>query len=456
MKIPRLEPLRPWDRLDFENQSYTVTVNGEKQFVRNVRVDMHDRHIAALCLFEFDGPCEVRISRKGIPINFVDIRPLAENIEYKIEGSELVLWLDRPVRLSVEIDGNRFTNLHLFAEKPAEIPEGRRIGAGVHRVEDATPAAGETVVFMPGLHYIEEVILPASEGSTICLAPGAVLVGGIVCDRVSGVRICGGGVIDLHSFERYSTFRGVRITDSSDITVEGITVVNPPHYSVYLGSSENIHIDGIKCFSSEGWSDGIDMMACKNVLCENLFMRNSDDCIAVYASRWKHLGGTKNVAVRNSVLWADVAHPMTMGGHGVEGDVIEDVVFENITVLNHHEPQKYYMGVMAINAGDGVAVRNVKYKNITVECIEKGRLFDIRTVKNDCYNKIPGKRIENISFENISSCRAGEPSVINGFSRECTVEGVTFSNIRIDGKRAATLGEADITVGDFAHSISLD
>ncbi len=456
MDIKNLEPLRPWDDIDFENRDYTVTVNGERQFVHNVRVDMHDRHTAAVCRFEYNGPCEVRISRKKIPINFVNIRPMAENIEYAIDGSELVLRLDRPVRLSVEIDGNRFNNLHLFAEKPAEMPEGRRLWPAVHRVEDAAPAAGETIVFMPGLHYIEETLLPAADGSTVFLAAGAVLVGSIVCDGVSGVRICGGGVIDLHSFARYSAFRGVKITGCNDVTVEGITIVNPPHYSVYLASSENIHIDGVKCFSCEGWSDGIDMMACKNVLCENLFMRNSDDCIAVYASRWKHLGGTKNITVRNSVLWADVAHPMNMGGHGMAGDVIENVSFENITVLNHHEPQEYYMGVMAINAGDGVAVRNVRYSNITVEYIERGRLFDVRTVKNDYYNKLSGKKVENVIFENISACCAGEPSVVSGYSGDSPVTGVTFSNVIIDGKRASSLEEARIMIGDFAENIAIN
>ena len=39
-------------------------------------------------------------------------------------------------------------------------------------------------------------------------------------------------------------------------------------------------------------------------------MRNSDDCIAIYASRQGSLGDSRNISVRNSVLWADNAHPI--------------------------------------------------------------------------------------------------------------------------------------------------
>ncbi len=33
--------------------------------------------------------------------------------------------------------------------------------------------------------------------------------------------------------------------------------VNPPHYTVYLGDSENVELRNVKSFSCEGWSDGL-------------------------------------------------------------------------------------------------------------------------------------------------------------------------------------------------------
>ena len=46
------------------------------------------------------------------------------------------------------------------------------------------------------------------------------------------------------------------------------------------------------------------------------FSRTSDDCIALYNHRWNWWGGSSDITVQNSVLWADVAHPINVGGHG--------------------------------------------------------------------------------------------------------------------------------------------
>lgn len=437
-KIPYLKPLREWDEFDFENSEYTVEAYGERVFVHNARVDMHDVHISGVCILPFYGETEVVVTRKK-PFSFVNIRPESENIAYFFEGRKLVLKLKKPVMLSIEFDGDRFGNLHLFASEEESLPCGRRIERGIHRGEDIAPREGETLVFLPGLHYVEETILRAASGSRIYLSFGAVLIGSIVCENVSGVEICGSGIIDLHSFERYSAFRGVKIVNSENVRVRGVAIINPPHYSIYIGRGKNININSVKCFSSEGWSDGIDIMASSDIVIENVFMRNSDDCVAIYASRWQHEGGTKNVTVKDSVLWADVAHPMNMGVHGKEGDVIENVLFENITVLNHHEPQENYRGVMAITAGDGVLVKNAVFKNITVEKVEKGRLLDVRVVKNSDYNSISGRGIENVVFENISSPPCGEASVIAGFSEECRVTGAELINV-----------SGEVKVGKFA------
>jgi hypothetical protein len=425
--VPYLKPLKPWDEFDFENKDYTVTADNERVFVHNVKVEMHDVHTAAMCIVEFEGETEIRIERKK-PISFVNVRPSGV-IEYEVEGNIVILKVKKSVHLSIEFDGDRFKNFHLFAEKAEATPKGRFIAPGIHRREEVEPKRGESVIFMPGLHYIEETILKAADKSEIHLSYGAVIVGSIVCENVSDVKISGYGVIDLHLFERYTAFRAVKIVNSENVSVEGISIVNPPHYSVYLAESRKIHIDNIKCFSCEGWSDGIDMMACEDVLCENIFMRNSDDCVAVYASRWQHDGSTRNVTVKNSVLWADVAHPMNIGVHGKDEDVIENVTFENITVLNHHEPQKNYMGVMAIMAGDGVLVRNVTYKNIRVEKVQNGRLFDIRVVKNSDYNTLPGRGIENVTMENVTAPEFEEKSVIEGFDSDRQVKNVKLLNV---------------------------
>lgn len=124
-------------------------------------------------------------------------------------------------------------------------------------------------------------------------------------------------------------------------------MIDPPHYSIFIGQSEQIVIDNFKSFSTRGWSDGIDIMSSSEVRIQDVFMRNSDDCIAIYGSRWDFYGDTRNISVRDSILWADVAHPLMIGTHGDHernGDTIESIVFANIDILNHHEPQENYWG----------------------------------------------------------------------------------------------------------------
>ncbi len=70
------------------------------------------------------------------------------------------------------------------------------------------------------------------------------------------------------------------------------------------------------------------------VLIEEVFMRNSDDCIAIYCHRWDFYGDCKNVIVRNSSLWADVAHPILLGTHGNpepgKGETLENMIFQTL------------------------------------------------------------------------------------------------------------------------------
>lgn len=119
----------------------------------------------------------------------------------------------------------------------------------------------------------------------------------------------------------------------------------------------------------------------ERVLAEGCFLRTSDDCVAICGSRWDNYGGASDIIVRNMVLWADVAHPMMIGTHGDyrhQGDILEDILFENIDVLEHHEFQPGCLGVMAINPGDKNLVRKVTYRNIRIEPFEHGKVLDFR------------------------------------------------------------------------------
>lgn len=422
--------------------------------IYEIQVDMHEIRPASMACFDVEGEVEVEITCLYTEVDQVNIAPSSKGISYETNGRTIGFKLNGPQKLSVEINGEIFRNLHLFAnpiEKDAPSPEDPNVlvvRPGIHRKPDLLRLLGKledgsldvsskVLYFAPGMHYIEETIFPISSGTTVYLAGGSALVGSLVCDNVEDVAIRGRGVIYLADFHRYSAFRGVRITFCRKIQVEGITVIDPPHYSIFIGQSEEIYIDNFKSFSIRGWSDGIDIMSSSKVSIRDVFMRNSDDCIAIYGSRWDYYGDTRNISVRDSILWADVAHPLMIGTHGDHernGDVIENIVFENIDILNHHEPQENYWGALAINAGDRNIVRNVLYKHIRVYRIERGQLFDIRVVHNKDYNPEPGSGIRDIMFHEISFDGETNPSRIYGFDERRTIENVTFINLRVKGE----------------------
>jgi hypothetical protein len=460
-------------RDDFE---VSVRIPGESWqplFVYEAKVDMHNVRQASMAYFDMEGTVEVRVeSRKG-PVHQAVIRPLSKKIPFEVEGSAVTFCLNEPCKLSIEVNGDRFGNLHLFANAPEENPPKPDdpnvlyLNPGIHRLDDVYRladslqepggAAPDVIYFGPGMHYLEETLYRIPSGKTVYIAGGAILVGSLVCDHVQNVTICGRGVLYLADFHRFTAFRGVRITFSQHITVEGIVLLDPPHYSIYIGKSEHIRIRNFKSFSTRGWCDGIDMMASSHIEIEDVFLRTSDDCIAVYGSRWDYRGDSRCVSVKDSVLWADVAHAMNIGGHGDYrrgGDLIEEIRFSNIDILEHHEPQPGYWGAMNINVGDNNTVRNVTYDDIRVEDFELGQLVDIGVVYNEKYNPAAGKRIENIHFRNVTyNGRNENKNLIYGFNPERCVEGVTFTNLRINGELILSAEQGNFEINEFASGI---
>lgn len=233
-------------------------------------------------------------------------------------------------------------------------------------------------------------------------------------------------------------------------------MINPDHYTVFGGGSSNILIKNIKSFSTKGWSDGIDMMCCRDVDIENVFMRNSDDCIALYNHRWHWKGGSSDINIRNAVLWADIAHPINIGGHGdpdnEAGEVIERISIKDVDILEHDEDDPPYHGCMSIVIGDNNIARDITFEDIRVESIQEGALFHIEIIYNPKYNKTPGKRIENVMFRNITYNGYGESrSVLGGYDKDRCVENVTFDNVIINGQRLDSLN--DFVTNEYIKNI---
>lgn len=413
------------------NDDYTVRVripggDWKDLFEYKVQVDMDAVQNASMVQFDMGETVEVMVKKNNGTIREVDIRPLNNNIRYRQTKNAILFKLDKPQYLSVEFNGDRLHNLHLFAN-PLETEVYKEAEKGV-------------MYFGPGVHRPldlpnNQIRIPAN--TTVYLAPGAVLKAKLLVDGVENVRIIGRGILD-------HPIRGIEVTNAKNVTIDGITVVNPEHYTVFGAGTEGLTVKNLKSFSCKGWSDGIDLMCCRDVLIDNVFLRNSDDCIALYNHRWNWWGGSANITVQNAVLWADIAHPINIGGHGDPespiGEVIENLIFRQIDILEHDEDDVLYQGCMAIDCGDKNLVRNVLFEDIRVENIQEGRLFHLNIRFNKKYDKAPGGGIEDITFRNITYDGVGEnPSLIKGIDSNRKVKNVLFENVMINGQRMIDL-----------------
>lgn len=427
------------------NDDYTVRVRipgGEWKdlFEYKVQVDMDKVQDASMVQFDMGSPVEVMVKKNNGTVRDVAIRPLNNGITYTQMKNSILFTLNKPQYLSVEFNGDRLHNLHLFANPMA--------------TETYTKEEKGVMYFGPGVHRPKD--LPNNQiripsNTTVYLAPGAVVKAKLLVDKAENVRIIGRGILD-------HPIRGIEITDSKNVLVDGITVVNPDHYTVFGGGSTEITIKNLKSFSCKGWSDGIDMMCCRNVLIDNVFMRNSDDCIALYNHRWNWWGGSSDITVQNSILWADVAHPINVGGHGdpdsPTGEVIENLTFRNIDILEQDEDDPPYQGCMAVDCGDKNLVRNILFEDIRVESIQEGRLFYVKVRFNPKYDKQPGSGIDGITFRNITYTGIGEnPSLIEGLDKDRMVKNVTFENVVINGERMK--GLEGFSTNEFIKGIKI-
>lgn len=403
-----------------QNKDYSVrvrTIGGSWMDLveYEVLVDSHKVQKSSMVYFDFEGTVEIAVTCNREKVKSARIRPLSTLIPFNIKGNTITFKLSKPVDLSVEINGDIFHNLQLFT----------------NQLETSRPKANDpNIIYLgPGFHELDSIRMKS--GEQLYLEGGAVLKAKVVCDRVQNVKIHGRGIL-------YNGYRGVEITHSSNISVEDLIFVNPTHYTIYGGQSTLLNIRKIRSFSAKGWGDGIDLMSCTEVLVDGVFMRNSDDCIALYGHRWNFFGDCREILVQNSTLWADVAHPIMMGTHGNpetgKSEVLENICFKNIDILNHDEPQLDYQGCMAINVSDENLAKNIRFEDIRVEDFQQGQLINLRVTFNKKYALAPGRGIEDVYFKNISyNGKNANISILEGYSEDRAIKNVVFEGLTING-----------------------
>ncbi|MCR4994394.1 MAG: glycoside hydrolase [Bacteroidales bacterium] len=423
-----------------------------------LRCDVDTRRVqhASYVEFDMDAPVVVRITNhRAERAGKVDVRPHSKGLyATRVNDSIVELRLEHPEYLSVEWGGERLHNLHILANDMAPVvgPDGsgleywglKPLGEAERNLiidwvapnsQDVFINGARMIYFGPGVHKPKD--LPSAEikipsNCTVYLAPGAVVMARLIVDRAENVNIIGRGILD-------HPLRGIEITYSKNVLVDGITVLNPAHYTVYGGQSENITIRNIKSFSARSWSDGIDLMCCRHVTVDHCFLRTSDDCIALYNHRWWFWGGSEDFDIRRCIFWPDVAHPVNIGSHGDDrapaGEVLSGVRIHDCDILYGRE-----QGLLAIQCGDQNIVRDVRFDSIRIEGIQRGRIFDLRVLFSEKYNRAPGGSIDDVHFDHITvdADTPDEhlmPSRVDDYDETHQVKRFTVGDVRIGQRK---------------------
>lgn len=393
--------------------------------VDEVRGTKHTPETASMAYFDFDGTVDVRVIAHRAPVTEACVRPLSYNITPAVSGDTLTFSLSSPRNLSVEVNGDIFHNLHLFANPIDTHRPSAKVLKNLKKHKDL-------IYFAPGVHNLPGDTLSVPSGTTVYIDGGARVYGQLIANGVSDVKFYGRG--EVHPRGRGE---GVYIKRSKNIEADGIIVTQIP-----VGGSDSVSINNVKSISYYGWGDGMNVFASDNVHYNNVFCRNSDDCNTVYATRKGFNGGCKNITMENSTLWADVAHPIMIGLHGsaaelgtdAPADTIQNLMYRNIDILDHQEKQIDYQGCFAINCGDNNLVKDITFDNIRVEDFRQGQLFNIRIFFNEKYCKAPGTCVKNVLFKDVIYNGSGdELSIIAGYNEDRKVSDITFENLVING-----------------------
>lgn len=402
-------------------------------------------------MFDFDGGVSVRVTCLKRKYKTARVRPDYRGVIANVANdSVLNFGLFQPENVSVEFDGDWTDNLLLFTSRPVQSREeaqreakrqGRRfvyVAPGYYpagrldAVQRLMPAAGKlkenAVDVTESSAPVAKALVRVPANTTVYLAPGAYVEGTLAVEDVHDVAILGRGIC-----RPTDGYEGAHVHRSQNVTIDGLVLNTCP-----IGESRNITLHDVRSISHPGWGDGLNVFGgSSDILFDRVFCRNSDDCTTVYATRKGFHGSARRVTMRNSTLWADVAHPIFIGIHGdaQRGDTISDLRYENIDILCQAEPQLDYQGCLAINCGDNNLVQNVTFDNIRIEGILQGSICQFKVGYNQKYCAAPGRGIDGVTLHNVRyNGPKPDMALILGYTPERTVQNVRFEGLRINGK----------------------
>lgn len=383
---------------------------------------LEDMDVAA---FAFTGKVKMVISASQ-NIEKVVIRPKSLNVKAVVRDNEIIINLDSPVKLYLEI--NDLPHLAVFADAPETDPI-------------TAPDEGITY-FGPGEHRPENITL--SSNQTVYIAAGAIVYADITGRDLENITIRGRGTLQGR----------IRISGTSNLHVSDLFIKNNRGWTNTLTDCKNSSYRNVKVFSFEGiyGLDGINPVSSKNFTIDNCFMRCRDDCVAIKSMDYNL--NVDSIYVTNCTMVGWSCSDGVTIGFELNGGPVRNIVVRNCDILYARGGgmTEGHSGFSIVCDGPAM-VENILFEDIRIEEQVEFKNLELIVTPGKYYGDDPPGHIRNITMRNIKWENPSKPFIISGFSSENMVEDIRFENCSVGGKALTSVDDADFRINEFARNI---
>lgn len=400
--------------------------------VNDVPVPVYASQRPHFAAFGLSGPAALCITVPQTPQN-VEIRPKVFGITPRIAGNRILLHVDGPVRVRLEID--ELPGLYLVANNHSD------------SIEDGLQ--GDVIRLTPGQTYRDPITL--TDNQTLYIPAGTFLQAGVRAERASNISVFGNGIIGNPPGDTRGRWSPLHFQSCTHVRVDGPMIVDSNAWCVVPVLSQEVHLSGLVILGERVTADGIDVVASKNVLIEDCLIHTKDDCIAVKSlkRRPEAADNVENVTVRNCTFYGVGAGNNMEIGYETCADSMRRIHFLNCDSIGAHG----FCSVFSIHNGDRAQIEDVLYDTIRIEHMFN-MLVDFRILHSRYSHDTRRGTIKNVHLRNIECVENiyNTHSIIGGHNAEHAIRDVTFENFRIGNQRVTCQDDMDLYLR-HAHNV---
>ncbi len=424
---------------------YTVTVNGESVWTEKLRTDFDLQRLpdwftgsdyvnrqqeVHISNFSCEGPISVQLDLSE-PVDSVSIHPLSRGIQPTTDGQSLSFELPGPDKLYIKV--NELPPLCFFANPlETEVPDSTDVnvtwfGPGVHR---------------PGMMRPES-------GSTIYIAGGAIVYGGIETDGESDIRVLGRGILDGNFEYR----RMVKPENSRNLEFNGIITRNGRGWTNTIINCDSVVYENVKVVSFRPGGDGVNPLNSRHIKINNCFFRCTDDCIAIKAPDTEI--PSYDIRVTNNTMVGFAYSDGCTIGFETNAPSISKVLVKNCDVIQARGGSRVDGHSAFSIICDGPAnIHDIRYEDIRVE-EDVLKLFELHITDGAKYGLNPPGHIADVHLKNII-WNSERPIILHGYSPENRVKNVTFENCSIAGEPLTQARKDVFQINEFVENVKFE